>query len=141
MEKWMHEELARQFGVEYREGMAADRLEAERSGFGWDIEGWSSTDQLLLYIAGSGLHRIPVDEVARLGSALLAEHQLHFTDDISANEILDEHHVVVNVSDFGDEIGDHCDTCGFAITDADHHDTTATVDEVRGWIARFWSQR
>ena len=70
-------ELRQQLYREHREGMAADRLEAERSGFGWDIEGWSSTDQLLLYIAGSGLHRIPRVEVVRLANAMLAEHEMH----------------------------------------------------------------
>lgn len=75
------EELARQLAHEHRAGMAEERLERERRSFNWDIEGWSSTDQLLLYIAGSGLHRIPADEVVRLASAMLAEHQLHFTEE------------------------------------------------------------
>lgn len=75
------EHLARQLHQEHRVGMAAERLEAERKRFGWEIEGWSSTDQLLLYIDGSGLHRIPADEVVRLANAMLAEHQLHFTEE------------------------------------------------------------
>ena len=75
-------ELRQQLYREHREGMAADRLEAERSGFGWDIEGWSSTDQLLLYIAGSGLHRIPRVEVVRLANAMLAECELSTVEDV-----------------------------------------------------------
>lgn len=77
----VHSELARQLEREHYEGMAADRLDTERKRFDWDLEGWSSTDELHLYIAGSGLHRIPADEVVRLASALLAEHQLHFTEE------------------------------------------------------------
>lgn len=62
-----------------------------------------------------------------------------------ANDLLDEHHDPVGVSDFGDEIPDHCDVCGFALgwpddTDQFGHDTTATVAEVRRWIERLWSQ-
>lgn len=74
-------DLAAQLHREHREGMAEERLEAERRKFDWDIEGWSSTDQLLLYIAGSGLHRIPADEVVRLANAMLAEHQIRFYPD------------------------------------------------------------
>jgi hypothetical protein len=68
--------LARQLAREHKEGMAAARLEAESKNFHWDIEGFSSTGQLLLYIAGSGLHRIPADEAVRLAHAILAEHEL-----------------------------------------------------------------
>ncbi len=73
-------ELARQLLREHREGIAADRLERECRTFAWDIEGWTGDDELALYIAGSGLHRIPADEVVRLANAMLAEHELRFDD-------------------------------------------------------------
>lgn len=70
--------LARQLEREHREGMAEERLERERRAFTWDVEGWTDDNELQLYIAGSGLHRIPADEVVRLANAMLAEHHLHF---------------------------------------------------------------
>jgi hypothetical protein len=78
------DDLARQLEREHYEGMAADRLEAERKSFAWDVEGWDG-DTLLLYIAGSGLHRIPADEVVWLANAMLAEHQLHFTEEVECD--------------------------------------------------------
>lgn len=56
------------------------------------------------------------------------------------NRLLDRHHDVEGVSDFGDDISDHCATCGFAAGWREHddrfgHDTQATVDEVAEWIA------
>lgn len=71
-------EIVEQFKREHREGMAEERLERERRRFDWDIEGWTGDDELALYIAGSGLHRIPADEVVRLANAMLAEHYIHF---------------------------------------------------------------
>lgn len=78
-----NDELRRQLAQEHREGMAAERLEweAAQRGFGWDIEGWSSNDELKLYIAGSGLHLIPASEVPRLANAMLAEHQIRYDPD------------------------------------------------------------
>lgn len=33
---------------------------------------------------------------------------------VVASGLLDAHHEVIGVSDFGDEISDHCEVCGFA---------------------------
>ena len=74
-EKWLAAQLKR----EHREGRAEEELARQRRAFQWDIEGWSTTDQLLLYIPGLGLLRIPQDEVVRLANALLAEHEFHNT--------------------------------------------------------------
>lgn len=71
-------ELARQLEREHRAGMAADRLEAERKRFYWDIEGWTGEDELQVHIAGMGTLRIAADEVIRFANALLAEHQIRF---------------------------------------------------------------
>ena len=68
--------LADQLRREHYEGMAADRLDRERREFRWDIEGRTADGELMFYIAGSGLHKIPYDELPRLANALLAEHQL-----------------------------------------------------------------
>lgn len=70
-------DLAKQLEREYREGQAADELERQQADALWDIEGWTATDRLQVYITGLGLLRIPVDEVQQLGNALLAEHELH----------------------------------------------------------------
>lgn len=75
------QELYEQLKRETYEGMAADRLEAERRrNLLWDIEGWDG-DTLRVYITGCGLLEVPADEVWRFGSALLAEHQLRYSED------------------------------------------------------------
>lgn len=70
------EELAAQLRQEWHEGMAQDRLDAEHRTPLWEIEGWDN-DVLRLYIAGSGLHLIPADEVNRLASALTSEFEIY----------------------------------------------------------------
>lgn len=61
---------------------------------------------------------------------------------ITASRLLNEHHDLVPVSGFGDNIADHCDLCRFAAgclqipgEDDEGHATTSTSDEVRKWIA------
>jgi hypothetical protein len=62
---------------------------------------------------------------------------------LAASALLDEHHDVVGVSDFGDDIADSCEVCGFAVgfcepddgPDYFGHATQCHVDEVRDWIA------
>lgn len=80
------EELARQLEQEHWEGRAAEELARQQAGTDgdgmWEFEGWTATDRLQVYIAGMGLLRIPVDEVQRLGNALLAEHELHTRGEI-----------------------------------------------------------
>lgn len=83
-------DLAEQLRQEHRAGMAEDKLAYQRRQFMWDIEGWSATDQLLLYIPGVMILRIPVDEVARLGAALLAEHESHTREDRHEGDGFDE---------------------------------------------------
>lgn len=72
----IHPDLHRQLERELREAQAAERVELERTEHHWHIEGWDH-DELRIYIAGFGLLILPVDEVQRLGSALLAEHHIH----------------------------------------------------------------
>jgi hypothetical protein len=58
---------------------------------------------------------------------------------IEASYLLDEHHEHVGVSAYGDDIDDNCEVCPYAVgwrdDDTLGHDTEATVDEVREWIA------
>lgn len=59
-----------------------------------------------------------------------------------ANDLLDAHHSVVGVSDFGDDISDNCAVCGFAVGWPEDkvpsefgHDTQGGEADVRRWIA------
>jgi hypothetical protein len=59
---------------------------------------------------------------------------------VTASRLLDDHHTLVPVSDFGDEIADNCELCPFAagwLTDSDGpgHATASDSAEVRAWIA------
>jgi hypothetical protein len=69
-----------QLAREYRESMAAERVERERRDVVfWDFEGWHN-GRLQVYITGMGLMRLTEDQVRQLGGALLAEHELYTTE-------------------------------------------------------------
>jgi hypothetical protein len=65
---------------------------------------------------------------------------------VTASLLLDAHHDVAGVSDFGDDIYDNCAVCGFAVGWFDlpladnpraggpGHATAASSFEVEGWI-------
>ena len=55
-----------------------------------------------------------------------------------ASLLLDGDHAPVGVSDFGDDVHDWCEVCGFAVGPTnDQHDTAASLTEVATWVARL----
>lgn len=53
---------------------------------------------------------------------------------MTPSQLLDADHDPVGVSDFGDDISDHCAVCGFAVGWVDDtwgHDTDASEEQVR----------
>lgn len=66
-----------------------------------------------------------------------------FGVNVRASDLLDAHHEIVGVSEFGDEIVDWCELCGFAAgwvqstrLGPDHHGhaTARSTATVRWWI-------
>lgn len=68
----------------------------------------------------------------------------HEGHNVTASDMLNEHHEVQGVSAYGDSIIDYCDVCGFGagwtypedFGGRDHfgHATLASVEEVQRWI-------
>lgn len=63
---------------------------------------------------------------------------------ITASRLLNEHHDMVPVSGFGDDIADNCEVCGFAAgclqiagEDDAGHATATSSETVRHWIERL----
>jgi hypothetical protein len=63
-------------------------------------------------------------------------------NNVTASRLLNQHHRLVPVSGYGDNIADECAICPFAAgslqlpgEDDEGHCTTASSDRVRAWIA------